>query len=98
MERQMDLFSIKSQAEIIAFPIDRQLVHIRRTARQLEQRTGSLAEKFWKAECNRLYAQLQVQGLQHGEIKAEIDRFAEAVRLEMERAWWARRSREVCSG
>lgn len=85
-ENQMDLFDIRTTAEIIAFPIDRQLVHVRRTARQLEQRTGALAEKFWKTECNRLYARMQVQGLSHAEIKAELDRFAEAVRVELGRA------------
>lgn len=95
MERQMDLFDICAGAEIVAFPIDRQLVHVRRTARQLEQRTGALAEKFWKTECNRLYARLQVQGLAHAEIKVEIDRFADAVRIEMERALWAKEARAV---
>ncbi|WP_425326594.1 DUF6074 family protein [Pseudaminobacter salicylatoxidans] len=94
----MDLFDIRVGAEIVAFPIDRQLVRVRRTARQLEQRTGALAEKFWKTECNRLYARLQVQGLEHAEIKAELDRFADAVRIEMERALLARRAKEIQAG
>lgn len=98
MDGQMDLFDAKISAEVIAFPVDRQLVHVRQTARQLEQRTGALAEKFWKTECNRLYARLQVQGLAHAEIKIEMDRFADAVRAEMDRALWAKRASETRAG
>lgn len=91
---QMDLFDVRdtaepATAEIIAFPIDRHLVFVRETARQLERRQGKLAEKYWKTECSRLYGRLQVQGLAREDIKAEIDRFAIAVQAEMQRAAWA---------
>ena len=91
---QMNLFDVRAKAkpmtaEVVAFPIDRHLVLVRETARQLERRQGKLAEKHWKTECNRLAARLQVQGLAMAEIKIEIDRFAIAVQAEMQRAAWA---------
>lgn len=79
----------RPSAEIIAFPVDRHLVFVRQTARQLERRQGVAAERWWKTECNRLYGRLQVQGLCHADIVAEIDRFAVAVQVEMQRAAWA---------
>ena len=90
----MNLFDVRdtkesATAEIIAFPIDRQLVFVRETARQLERRQGNLAEKYWKTECSRLYGRLQIQGLAREDIKAEIDRFALSVQAEMQRAAWA---------
>lgn len=91
---QMDLFDVRDTAEpmtaeIIAFPIDRHIVFVRETARQLEIRQGKLAEKYWKTECSRLYGRLQVQGLARDDIQAELDRFAVAVHAEMQRAAWA---------
>ncbi len=88
---QMDLFEQEAPAaaEVIPFPIDRHLVFIRHTARQLERRQGPAAEKFWKTECRRLYGRLQVQGMADAEIRAEIDRFANADHTEMQRAAWA---------
>jgi hypothetical protein len=99
---QMDLFQapavetefrtvrhLPATAEIIPFPVDRDLVFIRMTARRLEQRQGPAADKFWRTECNRLYAKLQVQGMADTDIRAEINRFAHAVHAEMQRAAWA---------
>ena len=76
-------------AEVIAFPIDPDLLIARRTARQLERRQGPLADRYWKAECCRLYARLQAKGMAEAQIKAEVDRFALAVHAEMQRAAWA---------
>jgi hypothetical protein len=76
-------------AEIIPLPIDPDLIFVRMTARRLERRQGPLADKFWRTECNRLYAKLQVRGMADAEICAEIRRFANAVHVEMQRAAWA---------
>ena len=73
-------------AIIIPFPIDRDVYFIRETARVLERRHGEAAERFWKTTCRRLYARLQVQGMQDAEIKPEIEAFSIAVQLEMQRA------------
>ncbi|MCA1492754.1 hypothetical protein I6F11_17680 [Ensifer sp. NBAIM29] len=91
---QMDLFDMptaarKHTAEIIAFPVDRELVFIRETARTLERRQGPAADRFWQMTCRRLYARLQVQGMAKADIKREVDRFAYAVHAEMQRAAWA---------
>lgn len=76
-------------AQIFAFPVDRDLVFIRTTARQLEVRDGAAADKFWRTECNRLHGRLQTKGMNGAEIRTEIDRFARAVHAEMQRAAWA---------
>lgn len=76
-------------AEIIDFPIAPELLAARQTARQLERRQGPQGDRYWKAECSRLYARLQAMGLSEADIKAEVDRFALAVHAEMQRAAWA---------
>jgi len=76
-------------AEIIQFPIDRQLYFVRETARVLERKHGVAADRFWKLTCRRLYARLQVQGIPSSQINSEIAAFSDAVQLEMQRAAWA---------
>jgi len=91
---QMDLFDTigasKPTAEIIAFPVDRELMFVRETARTLESRQGAAADRFWQMTCRRLYARLQVQRMAEPDIKREIDKFAYAVHAEMQRAAWAK--------
>ncbi|MDG4902927.1 MULTISPECIES: DUF6074 family protein [unclassified Mesorhizobium] len=87
-----------TQAEIIPFPIDPEIRFIRQTARILERRQGERAVRFWRMECQRLYARLQVQGLADAEIRAYVDRFAEAVQAEMRRAAEAERQRRSYGG
>lgn len=89
---QLDMFdetAAKPTAVIIAFPIDRQLVFIRETARLLERKHGASADRFWQMTCRRLYARLQVQGMADDSIKQEVRAFAHAVHAEMQRAAWA---------
>lgn len=89
MGEQMDLFDIKATtAEIIAFPIDRHLVYVRKTARHLEQIQGPAADRFWKGECRRLRDRLKAQGMDEPAIRSELDRFAIAVHREMQQAAW----------
>lgn len=73
-------------AEIIPFPIDRDVYFIRETARVLERRHGDAASRFWKMTCRRLYARLQVQGLAEPDILKKIHAFTNAVHMEMQRA------------
>lgn len=70
---------------IIPFPLDRELRLIRETARQLERRDGERANKYFRTECNRIYARLQVLGFDHGTIEEQVDRFASAVQLELQK-------------
>jgi hypothetical protein len=93
----MDLFeyadhhqalTTRPSAEIVRFPVDRELKLIRETARVLQVKHGPAADRFWQVTCRRLYARLQVQGLPETEIKAEVDRFAYAVHDEMRRIAW----------
>lgn len=79
----------RHSAEIVPFPVDRELVLIRATAHALEQRHGVDADKFWKSTCRRLYARLQVQGLREPEIKQQLAAFAHSVHSELQRAAWA---------
>ncbi|WP_085034091.1 DUF6074 family protein [Ensifer aridi] len=76
-------------AEILPFPVDRELILIRTTARALEQCRGGEADRFWKSTCRRLYARLQVHGLKDPEIKRQLATFAHSVHSEMQRAAWA---------
>lgn len=76
-------------AEVIAFPINPELLAVRLAARQLERRQGPQADRYWKVECSRLHARLQTKGLCEAEITAEVDRFALAVHSEMQQAAWA---------
>ncbi len=95
MTDQFDLFDERAApapaptAEIIAFPIDRELMFVRDTARQIERRDGALADKYWRTTCNRLYGRLQVQGFDEEQITREIARFTDAVQRELQRAAWA---------
>jgi len=87
--QQMDLLAWKRPtAVILSFPIDRETRLIRDTARQLDRRSGKSAEKFWRTECNRLHGRLQARGMARSEIEAEVDRFARAVSMELERGAW----------
>ncbi|MBG18490.1 MAG: hypothetical protein CML31_00745 [Rhizobiales bacterium] len=92
-EEQMDLFTYERRAlrsaEVIAFPIDQRLIHIRMTARQLEAKKGEAADRFWRTECRRLWGRLQAEGFSEIEVRAQIADFAEAVHSEMKRAAWA---------
>jgi hypothetical protein len=73
-------------AEIISFPIDRNVFHVRETARILERRHGEAANRFWKLTCQRLYARLQVDGVPEPDIKKAIQFFSNAVQMEMQHA------------
>lgn len=73
-------------AEIIQFPIDRQTLFVRETARALERRQGEAADRYWKTACRRLYARLQVQGMADSEIHEQIRAFTRSVQREMQRA------------
>lgn len=88
---QIEMFAEhrRHPAEIIPFPVDRELILIRTTARALEERHGAEADKFWKSTCRRLYARLQVQGLKESEIRQQLASFAHSVHSEMQRAAWA---------
>lgn len=90
---QLDMFASRKHAQptatIVAFPVDRELVFIRETARTLESRHGPSADRFWQMTCRRLYARLQVQGTQEKAIEQELARFAHAVHAEMQQAAWA---------
>ncbi|MBU4529187.1 MAG: hypothetical protein KUA43_18090 [Hoeflea sp.] len=86
--KQLDLFNqpeVKTMAEIIAFPVDREIAFVRETARVLTIKHGAAADRFWQVTCRRLYARLQVQGMAHDSIRDEVNAFAEAVYAEVRR-------------
>lgn len=87
--KNVTVANLMATAEIIPFPVDREVLFVRMTARRLEQRHGPIADKFWRTECNRLHARLQIQGMSPAAIKHEITSFAHAVHAEMQRAAWA---------
>lgn len=84
---QLNLFDQpekKPMAEVILFPVDREIGFIRETARILTIKQGAAADRFWQMTCRRLYARLQISGLQHEVIKVEVSRFAHAVYSQIE--------------
>ncbi|MFI5411314.1 DUF6074 family protein [Kaistia sp. UC242_56] len=72
------------QGRIVAFPVYREVHFVRRTAERMMRREGAARNKFWRTEALRLYGRLQVQGLCHGAIEAQIWGFAAAVDHEMQ--------------
>lgn len=70
---------------LVPFPVSREVRFIRDTAFQIDRRSGGLAAKYWRTECNRLYARLQVQGFEDAVIRRQIDGFVMAVRAELGR-------------
>ncbi|MGU3577076.1 DUF6074 family protein [Brucellaceae bacterium C25G] len=78
---------IMNTALIIAFPVEREVRHIRETARQVERRMGEKANKYFRTECNRLCARLQVHGFDRETIEEQIERFADAVQTELNRMY-----------
>lgn len=66
-------------ASAVPFPADRQVAYVIKIARALDGREERLAAKYWRTECNRLAARLQVQGFDAATIRAEIVRFGNAV-------------------
>ncbi|MBO9122788.1 MULTISPECIES: DUF6074 family protein [unclassified Rhizobium] len=70
------------------FPVEREVGLIRETARILEKRTGSAADRFWQMTCRRLYARYQVNGMAELQIKEALATFTYAVHAEMARAAW----------
>ncbi|MND71431.1 hypothetical protein D3C80_629570 [compost metagenome] len=84
---QLNLFDQpkkKPMAEVILFPVDREIGFIRETARILTIKQGAAADRFWQMTCRRLYARLQISGLEHEVIKVEVSRFAHAVYSQIE--------------
>lgn len=84
---QLNLFDQpkgKAMAEIIVFPVDREVAFVRETARILTIKQGASAERFWQMTCRRLYARLQVTGMAHSDIQPEITRFANAVYAQLQ--------------
>ncbi len=71
-------------AEIIVFPVDREIAFIRETARILTIKQGVSAERFWQMTCRRLFARLQVSGIAEADIKIEVARFANAVHAQLQ--------------
>lgn len=71
-------------AEIIKFPIDAKLYHIRNTARILSLRNKESADRFWKMTCNRMYGQLQIEGVPRDKIPQELHNFQIAVLARLE--------------
>ncbi|WP_428829419.1 DUF6074 family protein [Aureimonas altamirensis] len=89
---QMELLTWERPTAILLhFPVEREVCLVREAARQLDRRHGSAAEKYWRTECNRLYGLLQARGMGTSDIDAAIDRFARAVRLELELHYWPQR-------
>lgn len=85
---QLNLFDQtekKTMAEIIPFPVDREVAFVRETARILNIRQGASADRFWQTTCRRLYARLQVQGMAHADIQIEVRRFANAVYAQLQK-------------
>ncbi|MDI7864079.1 DUF6074 family protein [Rhizobiaceae bacterium n13] len=85
---QLNLFDQpekKTMAEIIPFPVDREIAFIRETARILTIKQGAAADRFWQTTCRRLYGRLQVQGMAHDEIRREVNTFSQAVYVEVRR-------------
>lgn len=79
---QLNLFDQpekKPMAEVILFPVDREIGFIRETARILTIKQGAAADRFWQMTTRRLYARLQVRGMKEEDIKAEVRCFANAV-------------------
>ena len=84
---QLNLFDQpekKPMAEVILFPVDREIGFIRETARILTIKQGAAADRFWQMTCRRLYARLQISGIEHEVIKIEVSRFAHAVYSQIE--------------
>lgn len=84
---QLNLFAQlekKAMAEIIVFPVEREVAFVRETARILILKQGIAADRFWQMTCRRLYARLQVRGLNHEAIQGEIARFAHAVHSQLQ--------------
>lgn len=80
---------MENSANIIPFPVDRDLYFIRETARQLVRRNGEMATKFFRTECNRLSARMQHQGFDRETIAHEVRRFSSAVQVELQRSYLA---------
>ncbi len=84
---QIDMFGHpaenKPTAVIIPFPIDRDVLFVRETARILTIKQGAAADRFWQMTCRRLYARLQVQGVAADDIRHEVNAFANAVYSEV---------------
>ncbi len=69
---------------VIPFPIEGETVAIERAAINLERRDAKAGAKWWQTECRRLYARYIVCGIPDDQCRAIVDRFARAVRREME--------------
>ncbi|MEN3793368.1 DUF6074 family protein [Fulvimarina sp. MAC3] len=81
---QMDLLSWeRPTATIHVFPTDRMTGKVRQVALALDHRQGKKAEGYWRTECNRMAAWLQVAGVPEALIRDEVDRFALAVQREL---------------
>lgn len=76
---------MKKSAEIIQFPIDPSLLFVRESARQLLRRNGEIANRYWRTECRRVRARLQIQKCTEEEISAELDRLTLSVQQEMQK-------------
>ncbi len=69
---------------VIPFPVEAETVAIERAAIQLERRDYKSGSRWWQTECRRLHARYTAIGFPDAECREIVDRFARAVKREIE--------------
>lgn len=84
---QLDLLEWQpGQAQVIPFPAQKRVGHIRRTAdRIVTSRTDREARAFWKRAVEGLWRQMEKAGVPEDRIEFEVDTFACCVQAEVTR-------------
>ncbi|MBX5034238.1 DUF6074 family protein [Rhizobium lentis] len=80
---QLDLFRRSDAAAVVMFPLSRQPI-ARRIARELSEMNFDQGKRHWLTSTQKLRANLQRQGLQRIEIKAQLEQLAQAIHIELE--------------
>ena len=74
-----------ASAEVIIFPLNRQIGKVRHVALLYSRRRGKDADSYWRTTWNRMFKQLRALRLPHDQALAELEAFTEAVRAELTR-------------
>lgn len=78
-KRQLNLF----EAEVIVFPVDRQVAEVRRAASAMNRLQGKPAKKYWNDLIDDLSRPLSDAGVPASEIRTQMEAFREEVGREM---------------
>jgi len=88
---QLNLLDWQPPRRVLVFPLARRVVRVRNVAEKLSQKSGFVAEAYWKQTVSTLRGQMERAGIETEVIDQELRSFFDAVQAELNRMAYASR-------